>query len=192
MKRDRVFLTWSGILLTYIILFYIWESLKYKDFKDENSSTIGGCSDFYRSRLTVRSKILFCVRKPTKVVLQINSLFTPIFWLKVLNDLFKETWLYGMTKELLRKHWPNLNAPHQFYYLSCIQRDSHILFLIYTAATTAGTNFQLVFMDNVVEAPADGPLEVHVSNTGGQSASVTVSSPGTSCASETKSVPASK
>ena len=63
---------------------------------------------------------------------------------------------------------------------------------LFTAATTAGTEFQLVFMENVVEAPADGPLEVHVSNTGGLTASVTVSSPGNNCPSETKNVPASK
>ncbi|XP_067948374.1 uncharacterized protein [Watersipora subatra] len=56
--------------------------------------------------------------------------------------------------------------------------------------STAGTRFHLVFMENVVEAPLDGPLEVHVSNTGSLSATVTVSSPMTTCASQTLTVPA--
>lgn len=59
-------------------------------------------------------------------------------------------------------------------------------------ASTVGTRFQLVFLENLVEAPQDGPLEVYVSNTGSQTASVTVSSPKASCPSETKNVSPSK
>lgn len=57
---------------------------------------------------------------------------------------------------------------------------------------TAGRTFHLVFLENTVEAPRDNPLEIHVSNLNSLSATVTVSSPRTSCGEETKVVPASK
>lgn len=67
------------------------------------------------------------------------------------------------------------------------------MFCIFTAASTAGREFQLVFMENIVEAPQDVPLEVYVSNLGGQSATVTVSTPGfASCPSQTQTVNASE
>lgn len=63
-----------------------------------------------------------------------------------------------------------------------------ILVFFSIGASTEGTNFHIVFLENVVERPQDGPLEVHVSNTHSTTAVVTVSSPRTSCPSQTLSV----
>ncbi|XP_067949903.1 uncharacterized protein [Watersipora subatra] len=57
-------------------------------------------------------------------------------------------------------------------------------------AISAGKKFHLAFMENTVEYPIDGPLEVFVSNTGDLLANVTVSAPRDRCPSVTAIVPA--
>ena len=48
---------------------------------------------------------------------------------------------------------------------------------LFVDASSAGRRFQLVFLENIVNYPKDGPLEVHISNPGTVAATVTVSTP---------------